>query len=840
MRLARPPVQALWQTGRCLPMGVLRYHRDMQNEFNAGRGYSPVFGSGSALLGWAVGIAAVQMLSGLPPLWPIVVTSAVLGVAAWYSVSSGGGVLRTTAAGFAVLGCALFAGLAWGVWRAELQLADALPAELAGRELLITGAVDSLPRLDQRGLRAAFAVERAQTPQGEPVKVPKRVLLYWRDDGADITRAVRPGDRWRVAVRLQAPHGHMNPGGFDLESWLFLQGLRATGNVRQDPPPERLPGSTGSWRTPVEALRAAVRERLSTELPDAPHAGVVIGLAIGDQSGIPDSAWQLFAATGVGHLVSVSGLHITMLAGLVGALAGSVWRRVPALVYRLPVRRARVLAGVIAAASYTLLAGAGVPAQRTLFMLLVTAWVLWRGHTVRPARVLLVALALVLAIDPWAVLSPGFWLSFAAVGILLFAAAAAWQDAVQPNAASGWRTMLTGWGMAQWAVTLGTLPIVLWYFQQFSLVSPLANAVAIPLVSALIAPLSVAAGLLPVPLSGWSAQAAHALLVPLMEFLSWLSGFSWSQWEQARPPLWAAVLGGVGAICLLLPSGVPGRRLGLLAMAPLLLPPSEGIADGEARISLLDVGQGQATLVRTRQHALLFDTGPASSSGSDAGARIVLPVLRTVGIENLDRVVVSHEDSDHAGGLASVLSGVDVRTWLSSIPPSHPLRAKAVPHQPCVAGDRWQWDGVDFQVLHPPAQAYLESWDSNARSCVLRIEAGGQRLLLTGDIEAADEMRLVREQPVAVMTDFLQAAHHGSASSSSEAFLTATQSQHVLIPVGHRNRYRHPHRDVVERFHQHRQQVWRTDLDGAIHVRLGAVAGITSERRERSRYWHGR
>lgn len=833
----------------------------MHWEFHGARPATLPPGVGSLLLGWSAGIAAVQLLPALPPWWAPVLGAGlafVLAVAVRSLGPPGGAPWRAAALALTAGVCALLCGLSWGVWRAEARLAEALPAALDGRVVLLTGFVDSLPRIDARGVRAAFAVEAAQTLQGAPMQVPARVLLYWRDTGMAHGEPARPGERWRLAVRLQRPHGNANPGGFDLEDWLFQQGLRGTGSVRHDPPPERLPGATGSWRTPVEALRAAVRERLAAALDGAPHAGVVIGLAIGDQQSIAADAWALFAATGTSHLVSISGLHVTMLAGLAGALAGALWRRCPGLVLRMPVRHVRVLAGAIAATGYTLLAGAGVPAQRTLFMLLVAACAWWRGRGVRPTRVLLVALALVLAIDPWAALVPGFWLSFLAVGVLLFAAAAASPSAAlaAPSTWAGWRATLVGWGAAQWAVTLGTLPAVLWFFQQFSLVSPLANAVAIPLVSGLVAPLSVAAGLLPAPLSGWLAQAAHALLEPLVALLDWLAGLPWSVWAQARPPLWAVVLGALGALCLLLPRGVPGRHAGLLAMVPLLAPPGAGIADGEARVTLLDVGQGQATLVRTRSHVLLFDVGPAfgrasgagsdaaagaaGGVGSDAGARIVLPVLRAAGIDRIDRLVVSHEDADHAGGLASVMAGVAVTAWQSSIPASHPLRGQAAAHRPCVAGERWQWDGVDFQILHPPAQPDLDDWESNARSCVLRIEAGGQRLLLTGDIDAAQELRLVREQPAAIAADYLQAPHHGSATASGEAFLAAARPAHVLIPVGHRNRYGHPHAEVLERIEASGARVWRTDRDGAIDLRLGAVSEITGARRERPRYWHGR
>jgi competence protein ComEC len=509
-----------------------------------------------------------------------------------------------------------------------------------------------------------------------------------------------------------------------------------------------------------------------------------------------------------------------MVAALFGLLTGFVWRRVPALALRLPAQRVALLAGCLAAFFYVLLAGFAVPAQRTLYMLLVAALAMGSGRVVAPSRTLSLALLVVLLIDPWSVLAVGFWLSFGAVGALLYVGSAVVGDS------GGWRERIRSWGVVQWAATLASLPVLLLVFQQFSLVSPLANAVAIPVVSFIVTPLALLAAVIP----WWPIAAlAHAVLGWLMLFLEWCA--TWPVWEAPAPPLWAALVAGLGVAVCLLPRGMPGRLLGLALLLPALFWPVERPPAGEAWITVLDVGQGLATVVRTRDHALVDDPGPLYSAESDAGQRVVVPDLRSLGIDAVDVLMVTHRDSDHAGGMASVQSALAVGKVLSSLGDG----------EPCRNGQNWDWNGVTLTVLHPEAADYAETRKSNNLSCVLRIEAGGTRMLLTSDIEARDEAALLQRDPAALAAEVLLVPHHGSRTSSTPEFIAAVGAQHALIPIGYRNRFGHPKAEVVERYVAAGTSLWRTDRDGALRVELGTNGvGIAAWRDERRRYWHGR
>jgi competence protein ComEC len=508
-----------------------------------------------------------------------------------------------------------------------------------------------------------------------------------------------------------------------------------------------------------------------------------------------------------------------MVAALFGLLAGFVWRRVPALALRLPAQRAALLAACLAAFFYVLLAGFAVPAQRTLYMLLVAALAMNSGRIIAPSRTLCLALLVVLLIDPWAVLAAGFWLSFGAVGALLYVGAAV---VGQP---SGWRERIRDWGVVQWAATLASLPVLLVVFQQFSLVSPLANALAIPVVSFVVTPLALLAAVIP----WWPIAAlAHAVLGVLMVFLEWCA--TWPVWQAPAPPLWAALVAGGGVAICLLPRGMPGRLLGLVLLLPAICWPLARPGQGEAWLTVLDVGQGLATVVRTSEHTLIYDPGPLYSAESDAGQRVVVPYLRSLGIAAVDVLVVTHRDSDHSGGTASVKSALDVRQVLSSL--------DGVAGERCRAGQAWTWDGVRFAVLHPAADDYGNERKSNNLSCVLQVEAGGRRMLLTSDIEARDEMALLARYPDGLAADVLLVPHHGSRTSSTPDFIAAVSARQAIIPVGYRNRFGHPKADVVERYETAGIGLWRTDRDGAVSVRLGGDGvALAAWRQERRRYW---
>jgi competence protein ComEC len=722
---------------------------------------------------------------------------------------------------------ALLLGVAWAGGLAQLRLDDALAEANEGRDLAITGVIAGMPQRFDRGQRFLFDVESA------PAGVPSRISLAWfadrrfeADDPVDVP-SLAAGERWRLMVRLKRPHANLNPNAFDFEAWFFEQDIRATGWVRRGE--ARLDEFVPRFSYVVEHMRQRIRARFDTALPSAPYVGILVALAVGDQQAIEPDLWQVFARTGVTHLLSVSGLHVTMVAGLAAWFASWLWRRSRRLPLRLPAQKVAALAGFLAALIYCLLAGFAVPAQRTLYMLTVVALALWTGRTTVVSRVLGLALLLVLLLDPWAVLSAGFWLSFGAVGVLFYVGAGRLGE-------GHW---LAAWGRAQWAVTVGMLPALLALFQQFSLASPIANAVAIPLVSLVVTPLALLGAL---PLTDPLLWLAHWLTAMLMIFLNWLAASNWAMWQQHAPPAWAVVLGTVGTGWMLLPRGFPARWLGLVALLPLLLMPPIRPAAGEAVVTVLDVGQGESVHVQTADHDLVYDTGPAFSADANSGNRIIVPYLRAAGVHRLDALVVSHEDKDHAGGAESVLAAIPTDLLLTSVPFEHPLSSVPVSYQPCRDGDAWEWDGVRFQMLHPPAAYYTGPLrKSNDMSCVLKVTSSHGSLLLTGDIEARVEAELVALHRQALRADVLVPPHHGSRSSSSPPFVEAVGAKTVLIPVGYRNPFGHPKAEVVERYAGSGAALHRTDLEGALTARFG-VGGmvLTEERAERRRYWQGR
>lgn len=765
----------------------------------------------SAILAFAAGVLLLQTRGELPPLWPWLACGLLASLP--YVLRA-----RPATRALALLGCLLL-GFAWAGWRAEWRLADELGRDWEGRDVEVVGIVAGLPQDFDRGTRFAFAVERRLTPSAI---VPDKLQLAWYRNSS-VSPAVQPGERWRFTVRLKRPHGGANPGGFDYEAWLLERGIRATGYVRPGPA-TRLDAFVWSPDTVVERLRAAVRAKFLALLPEAewPWVGILTALAVGDQQAVQGALWTVFNRSGTTHLMSISGLHVTMVAGLAGWLVSFGWRRVPALALRLPAQHAGLLAAALAGCFYALLAGFAVPAQRTLYMLLVAVAAMLSGRLVAPSRILALALLVVLLADPWAVLAAGFWLSFGAVGALLYIGSAV------AGADRGWRERVRGWGVVQWAATLASLPVLLLVFQQFPLVSPLANAVAVPLISFVVTPLALLAALLP-----WRPLLvlAHALLDGLMQFLFWCA--AWPVWQAPAPATWAVVAAGLGVAVCLLPRGVPGRLLGAGLLLPALFWPAEQIPEGEARLDVLDVGQGQAVVVRTRRHLLVYDPGPQYGADTDAGQRVVVPYLRWLGAGRVDRLVVTHRDSDHAGGLASLQAAVPVDSLLSSLP--------ELDGELCAAGQAWSWDGVDFAVLHPQAAAYAGRAAANHLSCVLTVTAGARRVLLTGDIEAGDEHALLAGDAAALAADVVLVPHHGAKTSSTPAFVAAVGARHALVSAGYRNRFGHPRGEVVARYGDNGAQLWRTDRDGALRVALrpDGVA-LAAWRQERRRYWHGR
>lgn len=766
----------------------------------------------------------------------------------------------------------LLAGAGWSALRAHARISDALPEALEGRDLLVTGIVASLPDDVGRGQRFRFDVESARDGD-TPVALPLTLALGWYDgdgfgDAPEGRPVVRPGERWQWTVRLKRPHGLANPNGFDEEAWLLSEGVQATGYVRPQRA-DRRDAFVFSIRDVVGLARLQLRERIAHALPSGSHVGVIVALVIGDQRGIAERQRQLFNLTGIGHLVSISGLHITMIAALAAAALRRAWRygswrRCP-LPLRLPAQKAGALAGLVVAAVYVALAGFGVPAMRTLLMLAVVTAAQLGARLLPPSRVLAAALLVVLIVDPWALLWPGFWLSFGAIACILFALSGracegsavpatiqAGSEPVRPQRWPAAKAALAAAARTQGIITIALVPLSVGLFGQVSLIGPLANAVAIPVVSFIVTPLALLGVLLPEPFCRWLLGAAHAAFDSLCQLLDVMvaalsashvvSGAEGSgaaslpvAWMLPQPDLLTLAIAAAGTLWLLAPRGWPWRWVGVLCWLPLLAADPSAPQHG-FWLTALDIGQGNAVLVETAHHRLLYDTGPAWPSGSDAGARVILPYLRSRGIERLDALMVSHADLDHAGGAASLLAAMPVGWFASSLHASHPLLRGQASHVACVAGQRWQWDGVWFEVLHPLA-ADRDERKTNARSCTLRISDGRRVAMLAGDIEKAQELALLARVGDKLHANVLLAPHHGSGTSSTPAFLDAVTPDWALFQVGYRNRYRHPKAEVVDRYRRrgiHRQ---RSDEVGAIHVETYPSLSVRAYRCEQRRYW---
>ena len=762
-----------------------------------------------------------------------------------------------------------------------------LDPALEGRDIRVSGEVVAMPQIGEDGLRFRLAVETALL-DGHAVRLPPRIDLGWyvgfggRDlagsgDG-DLSaiqlqrqpQTLRAGERWEMSVRLKAPHGNSNPHGFDYELWLWEQGVQATGYVRagqRDMPPVKW---SESWWRPVERARQSVRDAVFDAVPDKARAGVIAALVTGDQNAIERAGWDVFRATGVAHLISISGLHITMFYWLAMRLIAWGWRRsvmlTPRLCLALPAVTAGAWGGLGLAALYALFSGWGVPAQRTIWMLATMLLLRMGGRQWPWHATWLCAMAVVVTLDPWSLMQAGFWLSFVAVGVLFAsgpADATSASSTVAPITAEGsagagqssgafptvrrwFRRLAPSWlsglmpavwraGREQWIVTFALTPLSLLLFNQVSVVGLPANAVAIPVITLLVTPLAMLGVV-------WHPAWALAALVvgALTAFLQWLASWPWAVAHVAAAPVVFAVAGVAGGMLLALRLPWHWRFLGIPMLLPVLFWQAPRPSPGQFELLGADIGQGNAVIVRTATHSLLYDAGPRFSTESDAGHRVLVPLLRALN-ERLDLVVISHRDNDHIGGAASVLAMQPQAGLLSSIEASHELQVVRRSRR-CEAGQQWNWDGVDFDILHPQVTDYADVAKPNAMSCVLRISsAAGQRsaiAILAGDIELPQEQRLVGDPRL--KADFLLMPHHGSKTSSSAAFLDAVMPGIALSQAGYRNRFGHPVESVLQRYRDRGALVVQSPACGAATWHSDLPGGIECQREQGARYWQHR
>lgn len=753
----------------------------------------------SAMLAFTVGVCAVQQLATLPA-WPM---TTVLSIGALILA----GLRRTVAA-------AALAGFVWAIVCGQLRLADRLPAELERKDLLIEGEIASLPEISTADTRFLFAVSQAVEPAD--AAVPALLRLDWYQ-GAP---ALKAGQRWRLAVRLKRPHGMSNPGGMDYELWLFAHGIGATGYVRAGSANGLLDPPSVVWS--LQRWRQAFYDRLQAALVGSPFAGVHTALVMGDERGIGPAQWDVLRRTGTAHLIAISGSHIALIAGWVFVVVR--WSVAAAGVVRWPPPSVAALVASAVALAYSALADFAIPTRRALLMLAVVMAGIALRRNLRTARLLVLACFLVVLFDPLAVTSAGFWLSFGAVAVIVMSVGS--RLASYHGAIGLWRV--------NWATAVGLAPMLLLFFRQIPLVSPLANLIAVPLFGLLIIPFDLLAGLVA---GAWPDIAAQLfaltdlLLKGAWWLLEWLDRIPGSQWRQPEPPAWALVFAGLGTLWLLLPRGFPARWLGLLMCLPALTWRPPPIPANEFELDLLDVGQGLAAVVRTRDHVLVFDTGSRFSDRFDAGSAIVEPFLRERGVGRIDTLVISHGDQDHVGGAAALAALLPIERTYSSVPGQSPGASV----MECIAGQNWTWDGVRFEFLWPVGAGGSD----NDRSCVLRVAAGEHAALLTGDIERSAETALVARSAGTLHSEVLIVPHHGSDTSSTAPFLHGVAPRYALIPAGYLNRYGFPHAGVIRRIRDSGALPINSADSGTITLRV-APGGISEPIRYRfrdRRYW---
>lgn len=749
------------------------------------------------------GALLLQSLGQLPQ-WPLAVPLIVLAIAC-----AGRRNLRLLAWG---IGAFL---LAWG--QAGQRLALDLPAELEGVDLLVRGTIISLPETDGPSTRFRFQAEARQL-RGEWISFKPLLRLSWH-----AAPAVRAGEGWQLKLRLKRRHGFRNPGGFDYAGWLLQNDIAATGYVRAGPESRAIAAlATERWDV---RLRAAVDRRLQTALEEVPAAGLLRALSVGATDGLDAHDWEMLRATGTSHLISISGLHIGLVAGLGFVCGRWLWSRGHRLTQRLAAPRAGAVTALLAATVYAMLAGFSIPTQRAWLM----AFVLLGGTlAARPGRAphsLALALIVVVASDPSAVLAPGFWLSFVAVAIIFM------QQARQP-AVPGIRGTLAHLIRMQFALTVGLLPLTLLFFGQSGWVAPLANLFAVPWTSFLLVPMLFAAllSLYPLPtLAQWLFLLAGWLGAAMLRALEWLAQLPGAVVGMPEVPLQVSAAALVGAALLLLPRGTPQRWLGGVLLLPLLSWTAPRPAPGTAWFSLLDVGQGLAAVIQTARHTLVYDTGPRFGD-FDTGAAVVVPFLAAQGVDHVDMLIVSHGDNDHSGGAEAVDRRFPVYRMLSSVPQQFPWRRA----NRCHLGQEWNWDGVAFRMVHPADRGGSD----NDGSCVLLVTAAdGTQLLLPGDIEAGAERELVARYGTRLRSRIVVAPHHGSRTSSTPPFVAAVAPDYVLFAAGYRNRYGFPNPRVLTRYEAQGSRALITADTGAIRFRLGADEAPKWERAQRPRYW---
>jgi len=700
-------------------------------------------------------------------------------------------------------------GFMWALWFAHHQTSWTLSHELEGKDLIIRGYISSIPDSAQFGQNFLFAT---RIINGARVKT--FLHLTWQNKFVHL----HVGEEWQFTVHLKKIHSTMNPGGFDYEAFALYQGLRANGYIINKAKNKLL--SNHWYHGSLDRIRQNLKEKIEKNLPLSNTSQWITALVTGERRGINQEKWRVLRNTGTNHLMAIAGLHIGFMAAFTFIVVGWCWRRIPTLTIKIPSQIAGSVAALLMALTYSSLAGFSIPTQRACLMLSIILVMTLLRRNIFSWYTWSLALCIMLLLNPLSVLNESFWLSFGSVALIIYGVSA------RLNPGNLWWK----WGRIQWVIGLGLIPFSVWLFHQFSIVSFVANSIAIPWVGFLLVPLCLLGSFTLIfseKMAGIILLLADKNLDVLWGILTWLSQLSWASWYQTIPNHWVLIAACLGVVILLIPVGFPGRWFGIMWMLPLFLYHPAKPKLGEAWFTLLDVGQGLSAVVQTQQHLLVFDSGAKLSVSFDMGESVVVPFLHTLGAKNLDMLVISHGDNDHSGGALAILEQFPVAAIKTSV--TEKTSQKNVSY--CLRGEKWIWDGVYFEFLYPsPTELNLD----NDSSCVLKVTAKNKSFLLTGDIEKYAEKYLLANEVDKLASDVLIAPHHGSKTSAVDGFLQAVKPQMVLFAVGYRNRYHFPNRLVIEKYNMMHVKQYDSVHAGAIIF----SPELSLYRQSHSHYWN--
>jgi len=771
-------------------------------------------------------VCLIQQLPWLPGPWPVSGLLAVGTVPLW-SV-------------FGIRYCLLIVPALWFILTHHWVIGDRLAPELSQQDFLVQGTVCEFPRTGRRVIRFML-----QPADGESVpRLPRRIYLSWYE-ASSLPRA---GESWQLKVKLRRPRGLSNPGAFDFERWSYLHRIGATGYVRRSTLNHRIAARSTDCR--LTGFRERIAKKIETALPQSSVAGHLMALSVGARHRLTREDWALLRRTGTVHLMAISGLHVGLVAVLLLFL-GRQFGRVLLLagVHCAPLFIGRwwALAG---AAAYSALAGFALPTLRAFVMVAVAVALATVRRSISGSRILATALFAVLLVEPAAPLGAAFWLSFYAVALLLIRSLQ-----LPRNADHDLSRVRRAWGRlgqffnAQFALAVGLAPLSMMFFGQVSVIAPICNLIVVPVFGLLIVPLTLAGtvGLMfSAEIGAGILQPAAWLMESVLRFLAWLDELPITVWQSSATSV-ARTFMTIGATLILVwPRPARGRLIALALLVPILTGSARSVP-AVLRVVVMDVGQGLAVLIQTAEHALVYDAGPAFR-GSDAGRNVVLPVLRQFGIDKLDTVVISHGDSDHVGGVATVLAAYPDAAVITpeslsttafspkSLSPEtlspETLSAESPRHSVCTAGMQWSWDGVLFRFVHPDATKVRNAWSDNDGSCVLLIQSAQTGVLLPGDIERRAEAYIVRHARLPNV-DLVIAPHHGSGSSSSDPFVAATRPRFVVFSAGHQNRWGFPNAKVAGRWRKAGARELTTAENGALVFEADDTGRLLLRRRHR-------